>query len=93
LRAAVFWGGTAKTVPANGLAGPKQGGALLVTHLGAKTVVEPAQQVVASPLAEMIMARGAAPALVAVAGGSILDALGGVAVQAVHAKYYRPSFG
>jgi hypothetical protein len=27
--------------------------------------------------------------LVAVAGGSILDAVGSVAVRAVHAKYYR----
>src|ERR1039458_8897031 len=36
-----------------------------------------------------LVADRAAPALVAVAGGSILDAVGGVAVGAVHAKYYR----
>jgi hypothetical protein len=35
------------------------------------------------------MAGWAAPALVAVAGGSILDAVGGVAVGAVHARPYR----
>src|ERR1039458_4330940 len=38
---------------------------------------------------ESLMAGWAAPALVAVAGGSILDAVGSVAERAVHAKYYR----
>ena len=40
---------------------------------------------------ESLLAGRATPALVAVAGGAILEAVGSVAVWAVHAKPYRAS--
>ena len=41
--------------------------------------------------AEGFFAFRATPTLMAVAGGSIFDAVGGVAVRTVHAKPYRTS--